>query len=367
MKKVSGAAVTGVFVLLLLFYACTKKTEIPYEPPAINSATHTGTATPEYSATSTPSVTTTATITQTPTAVNTVSCTGKTTVAGNYSRSVTVGANVRNYLVHVPPSYSPGTGMPLVLNFHGGTGSASSQIIITGMNAKSNSAGFIVVYPDGYGNTQTWNAGGCCGEAAFFNIDDVQFTRQMLDAIEEEFCIDTDRIYSCGHSNGGLMSHRLACELSDRIAAIGSVGAGIGDVHPSNNTVYYTCSPPRAVPVMQIHGMQDGCYPYNGGYGSGISNTNFVSIPHTVDDWITRNGCSGAYAQVYAYGNASCISYNSGCSGGSEVVLCTDTEAGHNWLGSPFYASSAMCGGAVTTDINSNDMLWEFFSRHPMP
>jgi polyhydroxybutyrate depolymerase len=257
--------------------------------------------------------------------------------------------------------------VPLVLNFHGGQGSALDQLLISGMNAKSNSSGFIVVYPDGYGNTQTWNGGGCCGEARFYNIDDVQFTRQILDEMQAEFCIDTDRIFACGHSNGGIMSYRLACELSDRIAAVGSVGGGIGDVNPSNGIVYYTCAPSRAVPIMHIHGMQDLCYPFAGGYGAGISNTDFVSIPHTIEDWRLRNGCGLTTVQTYSNATASCISYRQGCTDGAEVVLCTDTDAGHSWLGSSIYPSGALCGGVTTTAIVSNDMLWDFFTQHPMP
>lgn len=255
----------------------------------------------------------------------------------------------------------------MVLNFHGGTGSASNQIIITGMNAKSDSSGFIAVYPDGYGNTQAWNAGNCCGEAKFYNVDDVLFTRRIIEEMETEFCIDPKRVYACGHSNGAIMTHRIACALSDKIAAIGAVGGGIGDVNPTDGTIYYNCSPSRPVSVVQLHGLQDGCYPYNGGVGGGITAADFVSIPHTAADWVSRNGCAGTTVQTYASGNAVCVSYKDGCNNGSEVMVCTDSEAGHCWLGSSIYPSALICGGETTTDISANDIIWSFFLSHPMP
>ncbi|HRU38641.1 MAG TPA: hypothetical protein P5511_02095, partial [Candidatus Goldiibacteriota bacterium] len=199
------------------------------------------------------------------------------------------------------------------------------------------------------------------------NKDDVRLTRQILDEMQAEFCIDPARIYASGHSNGAILSNRLACELSDRIAAICAVGGGIGDVNPTDSTVYFNCGPSRPVPVLQIHGLQDGCYPYNGGYGAGISNTDFVSIPHTVADWVARNGCGASAVQTYSFGNAVCISYRDNCQQNAEVMLCTDTLAGHNWLGSAVYPSAATCGGELTTDIISNDVMWEFFLAHPMP
>ena len=95
------------------------------------------------------------------------------------------------------------------------------------MAAKADAAGFILVYPRGTGFPLGFDGGGnCCGDAAHDRVDDVLFTRAMLNALEANLCVNPARVYATGMSNGGFMSHRLACELSDRIAAIAPV-AGV--------------------------------------------------------------------------------------------------------------------------------------------
>ena len=113
--------------------------------------------------------------------------------------------------------------------------------------------GFIAVHPKGGGNT--WNAGLCCGEAMTAKVDDVGFVAAMLDELEARFCVDTDRVFACRLSNGGFISHRLACELSERIAAIAPV-AGTNVTSP--------CAPSQPVSVIHFHGTADTLVPYNG-------------------------------------------------------------------------------------------------------
>ena len=148
--------------------------------------------------------------------------------SGDHTRTITVGNLQRRYWVHVPKKYDADHPTPVIVVFHGGGGNPESMVRLTGMNAKSEEAGFIVVYPYGSGALKdhllTFNGGGCCGYAMQNKIDDVGFTRALLDDLAKVANVDTNRVFATGLSNGGIMAYYLASELSDRIAAIAPVG-----------------------------------------------------------------------------------------------------------------------------------------------
>ncbi len=128
----------------------------------------------------------------------------------------------RDYIIHIPSTYSFNDPIPLVFCFHGYGGNANSIMSYTSFNYISDTASFIVVYPQGtlLQGTSHWNVGGWTSGS---NIDDVGFINSLLDSLSQHYNIDDTRIYSTGMSNGGYMSFLLACQLSDRIAAIASV------------------------------------------------------------------------------------------------------------------------------------------------
>src|SRR5258706_3847373 len=126
----------------------------------------------------------------------------------------------RDYILYVPASYVPGTPAPLVLNFHGYTSNAFEQMFYGDFRPIADTAGFLIVHPNGtvdqLGN-QHWNVG--WGTST---VDDVGFTNALIDSLSAQYDINQDRVYSTGMSNGGFMSYKLACDLSNRIAAIAS-------------------------------------------------------------------------------------------------------------------------------------------------
>jgi polyhydroxybutyrate depolymerase len=231
----------------------------------------------------------------------------------------------------------------MVLNFHGFLGSGSQQQLLSGMLEKSDAEGFIAVHPEGSGAAQSWNGGVCCGNATDQNIDDVGFVEVMLDALSADLCIDQSRIFATGMSNGGFLAHRLACELSDRIAAIAPVAGVIG---------VDDCNPSRSVPVMQFHGTADTLVPWN---GSAV--TNYPSVNDTVADWASRNGCSTTRSQTLATGDTTCETYD-GCPVGGAVTLCTVDGGGHSWPG-----GTDIGLGKTTNAISATDMMWAFFAQ----
>jgi polyhydroxybutyrate depolymerase len=152
-----------------------------------------------------------------------------------------------------------------------------------------------------------------------------------------------------GFSNGGFLAHSIACELSDKVAAIGAVSGVLG---------ISTCNPTRAIPVIDVHGTGDFVIPFNGG---GVNNN--ISVPATIAGWVARNGCTGTPTNVYSHGNASCA-MTSGCTDGADVELCTISDGGHQWPGG---RDLGILNGLYSSDLDATDAIWAFFAAHPKP
>lgn len=176
------------------------------------------------------------------------------------------------------------------LIYHGGECNPEGMIKLCGMNAKSDQAGFVVVYPFVTGKLEdsllSFNVGECCDYAMQNNVDDVGFTRALLDDLASVVYVDQDRVFATGLSNGGIISHNLASELSDRIAAIEPVVSPLMVATTRNK---------RPVPVMHFHGIKDEFAPYEGGYGGDFLGRNgiisFRSVENRVQSRGKVNGC----------------------------------------------------------------------------
>lgn len=277
---------------------------------------------------------------------------------GNAIRTLTHDGRERSYLVHVPPGYDPTRPTPVVLVFHGGGGNAENARRMTGFDAVADAEGFIVVYPNGTGRQPdrllTWNGGHCCGYAMEQKVDDMGFVQALLANLETVANVDKRRIYATGMSNGAIMSYRLACELSDVIAAIGPVAA-------TQNID--ECAPSRPVPVLHIHGDADRHAPYEGGVGEeSLVGVHFESVETTIEFWVRHNGC-GPTPKVTQSGDLRHTVY-SGCRQDAAVELYTIIGGGHAWPG----GQPGWKGGDVsTTGLNASQVIWEFFAAHPKP
>jgi polyhydroxybutyrate depolymerase len=273
-------------------------------------------------------------------------CDGKVGPAGDMDYVLDWDGDMREYRVHAPPGYDGTRAVPVVLVLHGYTETNDQIETITQMTPETDARGVIVVYPQG--RSTSWNAGNCCGSSASLGVDDVGFIGAMLDQIEDAYCVDEKRVYSSGFSNGGMLSQRLACELSDRIAAIGPVAGPLA---------LDACDPPRAVPVMEFHGTSDFVVPYDGG---GFSSTQ--SVDETIAAWVANNACQETPMVTFDMGDASCETYG-GCEDDASVTICTLEGGGHQWPG----GMSAGPGGTINMDIFASAALLDFFEAHPMP
>jgi polyhydroxybutyrate depolymerase len=272
---------------------------------------------------------------------------------GDYRISFVHDGITREYLVHVPGSYR-GAPTPMLLALHGGGGNADFQADDSKYKliSKSDAAGFIAVFPSGYsrfpsGILATWNAGTCCGAAQKNNVDDVGFIRAVIARVERQANIDKGRVFATGMSNGAMMSWRLACEAPEIRA--------IAPVEGTDNTL--SCRPAHPVAVIEFHAADDPIVPFNGGAGSGPSQTDFVSVPATQAKWVALDRASPAAARVLTVAGAHCDLHKAN-RGGAPVELCVTDTGGHSWPGGGTQQGRKQPSMA----ISANDLMWSFFS-----
>ena len=269
-------------------------------------------------------------------------------------------ALTRSFRVFVPSSYDASVPTPVVFLLHGGFGSGAQVENSSNLLVVAQAQGFIVVSPDGVlspGNIRTWNGGGCCGYSQAAAIDDVGFVGAMIDRLEGAVCVDRRRIYATGMSNGAIMSHRLACDLSHRIRAVGSVAGAM---------MAMPCVPDRPVPVLEIHGTNDLHVPYAGGVGCGAAGVAFPAVAATVGGWLTRDACTPASVPTFTQGDGTCVRKGK-CPAAADVVQCDIPNGGHQWPGGdpPIAGLPGCSSGYQSQSFSADDALWDFFRQHP--
>ena len=285
----------------------------------------------------------------------------RTHITGTSSATLDTASGPRTYLLHVPPSYNGADAMPLVLAFHGITGTAAGMEAVSQLSQEADSpdGNFIVVYPQGSpGGVTSFNSGLAPPPA----LDDVAFVAGVLDALEGQLCVDAGRVYSTGFSNGAMMSVRLACSLSSRIAAIAPVaGVYFPPMFPGDTND--TCPHTTPVPLIAFHGTADTVIPFDGGMSSGFGVD--VRLPidnNTPDDdvlseWAGHNACSGTRHETSVSPTVRLIEYD-GCADDGTVKLYAFEGAGHIWPGPSSIASG---------EIGATNIIWQFFQAHAMP
>jgi polyhydroxybutyrate depolymerase len=287
--------------------------------------------------------------------------------ASPHARTVNVGGRDRSYLVHLPAGHDPKREYPVVVAFHGGASNAEAMVRFSGLSDKADQAGFIAVYPSGSGRLAralTWNAGRCCGYASAKGIDDVAFARALVDDLGRVARVDRRRVYVTGISNGGMMAYRAAAELPDLIAAVASVSGTLEAAVPAGR---------RPLPVLHFHGTDDKFIPFRGGRGPrSLATGAHASVEHTIRTWTTLDGCGPQPKReelplVVADGTSVVRESYPGCRDGSEVVLYEIRGGGHTWPGRQPRPAVGTMLGRTTGNVSANDVMWEFFRRHPVP
>jgi polyhydroxybutyrate depolymerase len=279
---------------------------------------------------------------------------------GDHTRTLMMGEQKRTYLVHIPKGYDPKKPVPVVLALHGAAMNGSMMVWFSGLNRKSDEAGFIVVYPSGTGTGPflTWNAGGFRGKMAEGKADDVAFIGKLLDDLGTVVTVDAKRVYACGMSNGGMMCYRLAAELSDRIAAIAPV-AGTIAIEESK--------PKRPVPVIHFHGTKDTLVPFETAKGKTPAFMKLKGVEESVQTWVKLNGCDEKpkTETISKDGDEMKVTRTTygGGKDGAEVVLVVIEGGGHTW---PGRQPTVGFIGKSATIVSANDLMWEFFQKHTL-
>jgi polyhydroxybutyrate depolymerase len=271
----------------------------------------------------------------------------------------------RSYLVHFPDQNNLQT-CPVLFCLHGGGGTANGMIRLTygRFNELSDKEGFIVVYPQGV--DKGWNDGrkGDFSTAITDEIDDTGFFIRMIEALKSSHNIDTSKIFTCGISNGGFMSARLACDLSTLIRGAAIITATLGvDYLP-------LCKPSKPVRILIMNGTADPLVPYEGGDIKILRKTRgkIISTDEFVHLWTDRNVCNAVPIKEFfpnidpGDGTRVELSRYSACAEGSEVLFYKIINGGHTWPGGKQYLNEKYIG-KTSRDINACDEIWDFFKK----
>lgn len=266
-----------------------------------------------------------------------------------------IDGRVRTYAVHVPSKYDGTKASPLVLALHGRLGTGLGEERLAHLDKVSDEHGFLVVNPDGLNRSWADGRGGTPSDHK--GVDDVKFLSALIDQIEHEYKVDAERVYATGMSNGGFMSGRLACELSERIAAVGIVGASLSE------SVAKSCQPQKPVSILIMQGTEDPLVPLAGGGGGTI-----LSHDDAVRKFVEVDQCRMEPKKEHipdktGDGTSIDVIVYQPCADGSEVRGYIVNEGGHTWPGGRQYLPAAIIG-KTTHNLNGSEVIWDFLSRH---
>ncbi len=296
-------------------------------------------------------------------------------------QTVTVhsGGVDRKVPLYVPASGVGHSNLPLVFDLHGSGGNGRSQALHSGLMAQADRHGFLLANPDGGiadpnspADRFYWHVPGVplVGNmpAPANAPDDVQFFRDAIQQIGQSACTDPHRIYVTGFSGGARMASALACELSDRIAAIAPVAglrAGVPRAGDFSMPEAQTCTPSRAMPIIAFHGVHDPTNHYD---GDGEARWGY-SVPVALERWANLDGCRMTPSEQRVSPHVTEVSY-AGCRADAELILYRtdaplDHGGGHIWPHPTRVPSQNSTADAEEVDqLNASDLIWEFFARH---
>lgn len=275
--------------------------------------------------------------------------------------NLTIDGNARRFVVYLPSGYNNAGRMPLIFVIHGGSGTPEGMINIANFKTIADRDKVVLVYPAGIQNN--WNDGRPTTPNQL-GINDVSFFNQMCDYLVTNYSVDDTKIYATGISNGGFMSSRLGCELSNRIAAI-AVDAATMEA----TTIAPNCNPGRPMPAMYIHGTSDPLVPFVGGQmtAGGTAGGTVLSHFQAIDKWVTSNNCSSTptitdLPDISNDGTTIKQRVYSGGTNGSEVVSYVILNGGHTWPQGYQYLNEIIIG-KTSQDMNACEVIWTFFKR----
>jgi polyhydroxybutyrate depolymerase len=268
--------------------------------------------------------------------------------------SIEISGEEREYLLHVPESYDPNTPTALVVSMHGAATWPAQQEMMSDWNRLADDHGSIVVYPSGNGMPRIWSA----SLREPDTIRDSDFISKLIDTLMAEYNIDPTRINADGMSNGGGMAFILSCTLSERIAAVGMVGA------PPTAPVEW-CDSDRPLLLIAFHGTADSIDPFEGGALAVPFNSPVIVFP-PVREWISelskRNNCVSGPDESAAAPGVTRVEYVE-CAEDASVILYVIQGGGHTWPGSK---PAPEWLGPTSNAVDATAEIWTFFLDHTL-
>lgn len=262
----------------------------------------------------------------------------------------------RPYELRVPKSYDASRQAPLVIGLHGYGPGDNAKALERWMKLapEADARGYLYVLPSGTLDSEMnpfWNGTSACCDFDGTKVDDVKYLAAVIEDVARTHALDRKRVYVTGISGGGIMAHRLACDLSDRIAAIVSI-SGATWLDASK------CKPTSAVSIVEMHGDRDDVVPYGGSRSIAASLPGLPSARETVDHWAAYNGCTGAIRvagppldlESEVAGAETKVEKFDGCARG-DVELWTAIGGGH----APLFTAQLV------------PTLFDYFAAHPKP
>jgi len=278
---------------------------------------------------------------------STVTGCGAPHAAGQTAETFTFDGQARTYQQYVPRGYDGRTNVPVVFDFHGYGSNASQQMVYGDFRPLADRDTFLIIAPDGQGASSHFNLTAEPGLQ-----DDVAMVNALLDHVEASFCVDTNRVYATGMSDGGAMSSTLACKEADRFAAFGPVAV----------MVYAPgCARRRDVSIVSFMGTSDPVVPFKGGQIACCSQATIAAAPDTMAKWAAHDGCDATFAEERLSSEVRRRTW-SGCKAGSGIVFYIIDGGGHTWPGSVALPKL----GRTTNQIKASDVIWDFFKAHPL-
>ncbi len=203
--------------------------------------------------------------------------------APSSSAAVVSFPDVRPFKLFVPTTYDPSVPIPLILALHGYGQSSAQFEKYLGLTSIAQTRGFLYVHPDGTkdrAGTQFWNATPECCDFQSPKVNDDAYLMSIIDEVSSKYAVDSQRIYIIGHSNGGFMTNRMACNHADRIAAVVNMAGG-------SFTKSALCAPKVPISILEVWGTADETY-----VGNHIIGKPIPGAIKTISTWAAINQCS---------------------------------------------------------------------------
>jgi polyhydroxybutyrate depolymerase len=264
-------------------------------------------------------------------------------------RTIDSAGGERSYLVYVPRSYDPERPSPVAFTFHGAGSTKEQQFVYSGFAVHAEEDAALVVAPDALGEPRRWSPYGAervSGPGGVEGVRDLDFFEDLLDEIEDGFCVDTTRIWSTGMSSGGFMTATIACEYSDRLAAAAPVTATAW-----SDTA---CGGALPVPYAYFHGTEDRVVPFLGPVPGPDGEPGPGAAEVSTAQWASHNGCGEEPADERV-GDEVIHRTWADCDAPTDLYIIEG--GGHTWPG----AAPVEHLGHTTDDISATEIIWELF------